>query len=348
MRVNDVQLPPLEISIQGPETADMVWNHFGARPDLVLTVMWADKEYPFVVEQKTSSTPRTLETAIRQVKHYADLSQNRYRPMVLVPYLNPRSLDKLVATGVSGIDFSGNGLVNVPGELFVYRTGEKNRFPTSTPIRNVYRGSASLVSRMLLSHGHFSSVTDLSKEIRIRGGSIALSTTSKALRTLQEEMLVGRRGGIRLLQPARLLDLLVENYRGPDIERRILGRVDDVASAVRKLSSNAQVLGMPVACNRPSLYSVLPDSNEIVEVYTPSSDRILHDIGFQETDRFPNMALIDSQDRTLYFDRREMDGAYWVSPLEAYLMLTKGGKREKEAAEQIRPDLLDSPSSPDR
>ena len=347
-QVADIKLPPLDISTQSAEVLDMVWDHFGARPDFVLTVKWAGKEYPFVVEQKSSATPRALETAIRQVKHYADLSQNHYRPMVLVPYLSPRALDRLVAVEVSGIDSSGNGLVNVPGELFVYRTGEKNRSPASAPIRNVYRGSASLVSRVLLSRHNFSSVTEISEEIRRRGGDIALSTTSKALRTLQEEMLVGRRREIRLLQPARLLDLLAENYRGPEIERRVLGRVDDVTSAVRKLSSNARALGTPVVCNRPSLYSILPDSSEIVQVYTPSSVQILQGVSFQETDRFPNIELIDSRDRTLYFDRREIDGSYWVSPLEAYLMLTKGGKREKEAAEQIRADLLDSPDSLDR
>lgn len=335
-------MPPLEISIQNVETANKVWNYSGTGPDLVLIASWEEKEYLFVVEEKSSSTPRTLEMAIRQVQHYADLSQDRYKPMVLVPYLNPRALDQLIAARVSGIDYSGNGLVYVPRELFVYRTGEKNRFPTSAPIKNVYRGSASLVARVLLSRGAFSSVTEVSQEIRERGGSIALSTTSKALRALQEEMIVGRRGTIRLLQPERLLDLLTENYRGPKIERRVLGRVENVESTVQKLSSNARSLGMPVVCNRPSLYTILPDSNEVVEIYTPSSDQILRGVGFQETDRFPNIALLDSQDRTLYFDRREINGSYWVSPLESYLMLTRGGKREKEAAEQIRPDLLNA------
>lgn len=337
---SDITFPPLKISLASKDVANAVWDRFGARPDLVLTVEWDGQQYPFVVEQKTLSTPRSLEAAIQQARRYADLSQNQYQPMIMVPYLNSQALDRLIAVEMSGIDLSGNGVVLVPKKLFVYRTGEKNRFPASTPIRNVYRGTTSLVSRVLFARSTFSSVTEISEEIRRRGGRITMSTVSKALRGLQEDLVVGREEGIRLLQPARLLDLLVRNYRSPNVRRRVSGRVEDAASALQKFTVNARELRLSVAGDLPSRYVVMPSSEEIISVYTSSIGELLRGVNFRETARFPNISLLETRDQTVYFDRREADGFYWISPLETYLELATGGKREQEAARQVRSDLL--------
>jgi len=51
----------------------------------------------------------------------------------------------------------GNGVVGVPGEFFVFRTGAENRFPTYTPIKNIYRRNTSMVARALLTDPDFRS-----------------------------------------------------------------------------------------------------------------------------------------------------------------------------------------------
>lgn len=337
---NRLVFPPLEILPATPDDSGVIWRRLGVRPDAVFTVVWSTQRHSFVVEQKGSSTPRELETAIRQALRYADLSRGQYLPMVVLPYLNPEALERLVATQTSGIDLSGNGVVVVPGRLLVYRTGEKNKFPANTPIRNVYRGTTSLVSRVFFARGSFSSVTEVREEIEHRGGRISLSTVSKALRALQEDLVVGREQGVRLLQPEKLLDLLVRNYRGPEIQRRVSGRLQTLPSTLRKLAENARALGLPVAADLPSRYVVMPSSEETIAIYTPSIDELLGDVALQETTRFPNVILLETRDQTIYFDRREEDGFFWLSPLGTYLELSTGGKREREAARQVRDDLL--------
>jgi hypothetical protein len=53
-----------------------------------------------------------------------------------------------------------------------------------------------------------------------------------------------------------------------------------------------------------------------------------------------NVELVEVEDQTVYFDPDEEDGFPWISALQTYLILASGGKREQEAAAQIRPDLI--------
>ena len=55
--------------------------------------------------------------------------------------------------------------------------------------------------------------------------------------------------------------------------------------------------------------------------------------GFTETDRFSNMKLLETEDDFVYFDRRSR---LIASPVQVYLELATGEKREKETADQVR------------
>ena len=60
---------------------------------------------------------------------------------------------------------------------------------------------------------------------------------------------------------------------------------------------------------------------------------------FEETSRFPNVEFLETDDPTVYFDRRGTSPPI-ISPVEAYLELSNGGKREQEAAAPLRTNLL--------
>jgi hypothetical protein len=260
--------------------------------------------------------------------------------MVIVPYLSPRALDRLNEEKVSGLDLSGNELVIVPGEWFVRSTGAKNRFPAGASIKNVYRGASSLVARVFFARPEFSSVQGVLGEIRSRGGRTTLPTVSKALRGLEEDLVVGREANIQLLQPDRMLDLLLENYRNPVVRRRRRIKVSDRVGSLQKFAHNARESDVYVAGDLPSRYVIFPTSEDMVRVYTSSIEAITQGVELQETSRFPNVELIETEDQTVYFDPNDEEGFPWISALQTYLMLATGGKREQEAATQIRSDLV--------
>lgn len=317
------------------------WGH----PDLTIDFLWQDRRHVFLAEVKRSATPRILEESVRQLRNYLDEAQGtansaEYFPMLVVPYLSPDGLARLIEANVSGIDLSGNGVVIVPGEWFIYRTGAPNRYPTSAPIKNVFRGTSSLVARVFLIRPKFGSVTEVYEEIKQRGGEITLPTVSKALKGLQEELLIGREEKIRLLDPERLLGMLEQNYRRPVGRRRLrvkflTGRSEGLAA----VASNSDANNLRVVGDDPTRYALMPGGEQALNIYTPSIETALRGIEFTENSRFPDIEIIETDDQTIYFARRQADGFYWTSPLESYLALQAGGKRERETAEQMRDDI---------
>lgn len=171
---------------------------------------------------------------------------------------------------------------------------------------------------------------------------MTLSTVSKALKGLEEDLVVGRGKTVRLLQPGRMLDLLLDNYRDPQTSSRRRIKVRDRQNALRRFAQNARESGAKVAGDLPSRYVVMPASDDVIRVFTSSIEEVTRGVELEEASRFPNVELVETEDQTVYFDASEEEGLHWISPLQTYLMLARGGKREREVATQLRTDLLEA------
>ena len=345
LRKGEVAFPPFALTLQPDEGNDFP----DSRPDAVLELAWNGRSQSFAVECKRASTPAMVQFAAQQARR---LSRPPLRwPMVFCPYLSEERLEELEREGVSGLDLCGNGVVTVPGEWLVSRTGRPNIYPQSFPIKNIFRGTSSLVTRVFLLRATYGAVGEIRSEISTRGGTVAPSTVSKALARLEEELIVGRQSGeIRLLQPEKLLQRLVENYRPPEVRRRFLGKSSTPPEALlMKQADRIWKGGTVIAVTGVSsarLYATMA-SEETVSVYCSDIDDVLERLGqvgehVREQERFPNLELLETSDDFVYFDLQAMPGRLskpgcpWASPVQAYLELATGGKRERETAEDVR------------
>ncbi len=343
-----VVFPPLTLVSTPPDVAAN--PKLGAlRPDLIVQAKWQGKQQLFAAKVKAQSVPQALLAAIQQSRTQAAALNARrasqspaYQPLVIVPYLKPETLDRLAAEQVSGFDLVGNGVIVVPGEWLIYRTGGVNHYPTSTPIRNVFRGTSSLVPRVFLLRPTFSSVKEVLDEITARDGQITLPTVSKVLKTLQEELIVGRNEGIRLLDARRLLELLATNYRAPQIRCRWRGKLCDPQEGLTKMFRRANETPTRTVIEDPTRYTILPSAGQALTIWTESIEQLLQGVDGTETARFPTIELCESDDPTLYFDSRREGHIAWSSPLQVWLALQAGGKREQEAASELAKDLIHS------
>lgn len=331
-----LQLPPLSFQLlsQAP-----------SRIDALLAASWQDRSWKFAAELKRLATPKILRDAMATIKVATDV--NRLYPMIVVPYLSPENIALLEQSGVSGADLCGNGIVVVPGELLVVRTGNPNRFPQSAPIRNVYAGDSSLVARAFLAKPTYATVGAIQKTIADLGGRITLSTVSKVLKTLEHDLIVSReKGAIRLLQGDKLLDQLAANYRPPQVRDRFVGRVDlterelqlALASAARKNDAKFVIAGAASG----NQYAVLAREPVVSAYCSKPPEELLASLSnsAQRTDRFPNLELTQTADARVYFDPTNRDEVPYASPVQAYLELASGDKRQRETAEQVRRFLL--------
>jgi hypothetical protein len=342
LREGQVELPPLSLSVEevNPRTESGV-------ADALLTLDWEGRRYQFAVECDRLWSPKALSELVAQARRYARVPE-RY-PMVLVPYLPDARLAELQAAGVSGIDLCGNGVVVVPKEVLVYRTGRPNQFRSEAEIKNVFRGNSSLVPRLFLVEPDFASVQDARREVERRGGSVALATVSKVCKSLESLLVIERRREkgsaarkLRLLQPEKLLELLAKNYVPPAVTKTVRGKWSLPPEALQERLEGAKLRGTRVVrTGFGSVGSYAVMAKEPVEYfYTSDLDATLKALGdaFEPTERFPNLAFSETADDTVYFDRRP---GLTAPPVQAYLELLDGDKRSRETAEQLRRAILE-------
>ncbi|MCX5999510.1 MAG: hypothetical protein NTU41_07965 [Chloroflexi bacterium] len=247
---------------------------------------------------------------------------------------------------ISGIDLCGNGVVVVPGMFAVFRSGEKNRFSSSALIKNIYRRNSSMVGRVFLVRSKYDTVQDIWAEINRRNllvnrwgaRPMALSTVSKALKTLEGDLVVERQGVIHLLQPDKLLEKL-DNYVPPKSGERVRLKLAEGDEPIREtLQRQSQGLRLPLVATGTSSvgqYAVMP-RGDLLSVYCPRLDVLLERLPGSQSDRFPNLELIETEEETVYFDARQQGGFSWASPVQAY-----GARAALTMAHDLQMALLD-------
>jgi len=310
--------------------------------DAYLTLIWEGDRVPFVAEFKNVRDLRTLQYAVGQARRWAN--DTRREPLVVVPYLNDDRLSFLRSEGMSGIDLSGNGWVQAPGRWSWFQRGFPNRFPAARRTRAPYRGKSALVGRVLLSRPRFDTISELREEIQRREGSLSLSQVSKVLTALEDDLIV-RKGedGVRLIQPERLLDSLVDNYRRPNAIQEANLKAELGPDLFATLMSKAGAARARIAGYEPALYVIAPELRERLVVYV--EPRGFSSVGnlpqAEPSRRFANLTVRAIKEPLVFFDAEEDSGFMWCSPLETYLQLMQGGKREQESAAQLREGILD-------
>lgn len=340
LRDGTVELPPVRIRLAGVAPPFEVGGRT-PRPDAYVDVTWGDRILRFVATLKVQTTPKMFRDAVEEVRASAEASE--MRPMLVAPYLPSDRLEALESQGVSGVDLSGNGVIVVPGELLVFRTGHPNRYPAGRTIRNVYQGVSSLVARVFLVRPTYESVQAVMDEVTRRGGRVSLSTVSKVLKVLEEDLVIRRDGrASELLQPDELLDRLADAYKPPVVEaRRTYRLVDESGTLMDGLgeSDGGLVLTGEASVDR---YAVMP-REKTVRCYCTSIGTIEQRFPgrLEESPRFPDLELIETRDPTVSFDRRSDSGVAVASPTQSWLELQAGDKRQRDAAGNVRTRILD-------
>lgn len=339
------QVPPLSLRLIQDQPIINENRFF----DALVEMSWVGKTARFIVELKSISTPKVFQNAINFLKS-SPLPQGCL-PLLIVPFFSEQQLKELECQGISGIDLCGNCVLIAPGKFAVLRSGAKNRFPSSASIKNIYRKNSSMVGRVFLSCSAYEKVQEIRIEINRRNMLVrygvkkpmSLSTISKSLKTLENDLIIGRKGDIHLLQADKLLSKLTENYIPPNTSTIIRLKVPHARDAIIKLLLNqSQKLNLPIMAtgtSSTSQYAVM-QREDLLSVYCTDVNTLLKSISGSRTDRFPNLELFETKDERVFFDARDDQGFQWASPIQVYLELMDGDKRDQETAEQVRSLIL--------
>ncbi|MEP6904083.1 MAG: hypothetical protein ABJA66_20355 [Actinomycetota bacterium] len=338
--IQNIDFEPLKIKLEDRKTQ-------ASDGAMRLVIGWKNGAEYFLPEILGQATPKQVDLSLFRLEKMTKAASGKKAgdksvfPIIIAPYLSEQTLNRLADSEISGIDLSGNGVVVIPGKLFVYRTGEKNKFLSNAPIKNVFRGTSSLIAKVFFNQPEYENIGEILNEITKRGGKTTFPTVSKVLKTLEEELLVSKTEMVRLLDAKKLLEKLVKNYRRPQISRTISIKCADLSSALEKMAENAKKQNTLFAWNYPARYTVMPSDTFPMKIYTESIDELLEGVDFGETNRFPDLILLETDEPTVYFDRRKEQESYFLSPLEIFLQLSTEGKREQEAASLMIKKLLE-------
>lgn len=330
-------VPPLEISWQ--EGTERLAS--GRRVDWFLRIGWEGRSRRYAVEYKSRGTPRYLAEARAQIQALVRELPEAL-PMVMAPYLSEDKLTEFAEAGVSAMDLCGNAVVIAPDAWSVYRTGFRNLYPEKSAIKKIFSGTSGLVCRALLERRRFRQLSDIQQYVQDAGGTVSLGTVSKVMTSLQDDLIVSKRDGLEVTQPVMLLTRLADNYREPQVVRRLRGSFDTEADVLRTSTAWAARTGALLAVSGETRYAATTSSDAYPVIYTNRAEEFVCELGFEEDIRFADAEIRSTDDPQVYFDLNRIDGVPWQSELQTYLELMQGGKRERDLAASLRDRILDA------
>ena len=320
------------------------------RADAVVEFEVADgPSFRALAEVVSVATPKSIRRRCAQID---DLRQRNADPtlvpLIVAPYVPVKQAATLARAGVSWLDLSGNMIIRVSDQVYIERTGRPNQFPDTAPIKKIFQGTASLVARvLLLKPAGFSSLSQIVDFIEQRGGTITLSTISKVLRSLEEDMLILKSNrSISVIDPGQLLDRLAEGYaasRSRSTETAQSFAVEDVDKVLRELYSMlgptyifsgfyaAQVKGLAVSAEITMRVSDMVRFREAVESLGSN---------IRPDEEFGNLIATRMRSRLPWFNAETVSGVRIVDDLQLYLEMTLATPRGPKVAEALGRRIL--------
>lgn len=310
-------------------------------PVALLEARWNDRIETFLLEVKAKSQPAFIANAITQLKGLEAVSGI---PAILtVPYLSPRAMDQLAENGLSGLDLSGNCVIQ-GRTLSVWRAGYPNRFRESRPIQNPYRGDSSIFARCFLLRPSFASLSDLHEFAlskawsREEDSSLRLSTASKVVQALVDEQILAKgAGAINLIDRRRLLRNLETRYRRPE-SRTIVGKsdlpLDEIWSRLTSLSKKSKCRNIATGLSSAEHYGILFGDHRLT-LYVDDLELVARELEVAPGRAFANIELIEETKGLVYFDAATSGDQKWASKIQTWIELAQGSAREQEAAETL-------------
>lgn len=301
-----------------------------------------------LAEIKTVATPQNILMVARLLTACVANDKEPDRvPLLVAPYIGAKQAKILADEGISWIDLSGNMSVRVSNRLYIERTGKPNRFPDTAPIKKIFQGTSSLVSRaLLLKPEGFTSLYEMVNFINDRNAKITLSTVSKVLKSLEEDLLINKGESlISVADPDKLLERLAQGYQN-STERKRRNSYRFVIENIQQLSPGlvgeskdylafgfyaAQIKGLAVT-DKMTIFV------KDIEQFRRKAEEKLVSITADE--EFGNVIITETNDPGVWFnpDWRLIDSV--VDDIELYLEMISDTPRGPKIAEQLKRRIL--------
>ena len=308
-------------------------------------------KYALIIEVKSNGAPSMVRSAVYQIRDYvkhvnqfnhADLGQSLI-PMLVSPYLSPRSRSICIDHKVAYLDLFGNAHLDFDSIYIDKAVADKPKSETRA-LRSIFNPKASAILRVMLQDRNRSwRVTDLAEKANASLGHV--SNVRKAL--LEREWIEKQPDGVVLLQPDALLKTWRENYRRP-VGHRITGYTHLHG---KQLDERLSKVFSPYPQHPRAIYSL----HSAAQWFAPFGRSGTHTFYADESGaqflqealeltpvtKGENVVLHIPNNESLFEDAIEpAPGIFCTSSIITYLDLWNGNDRDREAAEYIAKEFF--------
>jgi hypothetical protein len=316
-----------------------------SRADFTVPVDAASDHWLLVCEVKNLSQPRQVREAAYNLRHHLLSLPNRKAYGILIaPYLSEESIAVLRKESLGYLDFAGNCFLSF-GSVFIERRGTPNPAIRRRGLREIFAPKASRVLRVLLQDPEQPwRVIDLAKSAGVSLGQV--SNVRRAL--LNREWAYVDAGGLQLKDPRVVLDAWRTEYKAPVAEEKhyyTLLHSESLDSALRTAFKTADADQHLLLASFSAARWLAPFARMAGHFFyaDTAGEALLKDaLQLDNVARGANVTVIEPKDDSVFIGRTQpVDGLWSTGPLQTYLDLWNAGERGREAADQLRADILE-------
>jgi hypothetical protein len=308
-------------------------------------------------EIKPAFSPRLLEEISPWIQRLKSLRAD-IAVAVLAPMLSRQAQAFCIENAIDFMDLAGNVFINVPGKFTLQRSGKRVRNVSVSDedglrTMNVFSGRSSRILRVMLEKPKTWGITEIARELSAETArfvtmspgrpevsfEISLGAISKAVASLEEQLLIRRRGtDILIPEPSRLLEQWGEKYKeryrwrlrssfqtsnpfGSDLQR--------IAEGLERLVPNRYAFTGALAASAEAPFIDI----DVVDIFltTSEADGKVRELSAAPSVG-PSLRFIYPYDVGVFMYSKRVGRAMSVSTIQSYLDLyARGGRDLKQA-----------------
>lgn len=312
--------------------------------DIVAETEFAGSPLRLVIEVKSNGQPRMAHHAAYRLKRYLDQSGQEGVPMLMAPYLSEQSQAVCREEGIAYLDFEGNARIAF-GSVFIERQVEGKPDPERRALRSLFKPKSARILRVMLDDpGRAWRVIELAEAAKVSLGLV--STIGSALR--DREWADQSADGLRLVDPAGLLDEWARNYEAPkgqEVRHYTHLHGNALAERLRELSADEGRVALASFSAADWYAPFVRQSTSYFYADEKGLGALQTHLKLSSPAKGANVVVrVPDEDGVLDDARPVAEGLVATSPVQTYLDLMAGGDRGTEGAAHLKDQLLRWPS----
>ncbi len=305
----------------------------------MLPVAVGNQQWRLICEFKSQAQPRQVRNAVLALKDYlAALNDTLSYPVIVAPYISPKSAEICQQAGVGYADFAGNCWITF-GQVYIERSGASNPNVEKRGLRSLFSPKSARIMRALLTNPRrLWRVVELAEATGTSVGQV--SNVRKAL--VDREWAAIGTDGLKLTKPDEALDAWRNAYdkqkslrkryytmlHGENLDGFIkTALIEDGGRHALLASFSAARWLAPFARYQSQVFYADREGEALLQ----------QRLQLQPVSKGENIIIEVLEDEGIFSDRIEAAPGIWTTGLiQTYLDLTAAGERGEEAAEHLR------------